>query len=57
MAAVDDVRIAVAKFKNNKSPGQEGIAAELIKFEGDELIIALHKLICITWNIYHMAYL
>jgi hypothetical protein len=44
------VEIAVAKLKKYKSPGSDGIPAELIQ-EGSEILLsAIHKSITSVWN-------
>ena len=42
----DEVRTAIARLKNNKAAGADGLPAELFKTGGDELIGRMHKLIC-----------
>ena len=45
----DEVRTAIARLKNNKAAGADGLPAELFKTGGDELIGSMHKLICKIW--------
>jgi hypothetical protein len=45
-----EVKIAIAKLKNYKSPGSEDIPAELIGAGGEILLSAIHKLINSVWN-------
>lgn len=41
---------SVAKRRNNNAPGPDGIPTELIEYAGNELLIALHKIIWGIWN-------
>jgi hypothetical protein len=45
-----DVEIAIAKFKNYKSLGNDQILAELIQAEGETLLSVIHKLINSIWS-------
>lgn len=47
---LDEVREAVKRQKSNKSPGIDGIAAELLKEGGPQLLATLHQLICSIWE-------
>jgi hypothetical protein len=47
---LSEVTKAIAKLKNNKGAGVDGIPAELIKNGGDELLAKLHELCCKVWN-------
>ncbi|KAL4141659.1 hypothetical protein QTP88_004260 [Uroleucon formosanum] len=41
----DEVRTTINTLKNNKSPGEDDLAAELLKYSGEELISKVGKLI------------
>jgi hypothetical protein len=43
---VEDVKESINRQKIARSPGKDGINAELIKHGGLSLITALHRLIC-----------
>jgi hypothetical protein len=45
-----EVEIAVENLKRNKSPGSDGIPAELIQAGGEILRSKFHKLIKSIWN-------
>jgi hypothetical protein len=45
-----EVKIAIAKLKNYKSPGSDEIRAQLIQAGGEILLSAIHKLINSVWN-------
>jgi hypothetical protein len=45
-----EVKIAIAKFKKNKSSGNDQIPAELIQAGGKILLCAIHKVINSVWN-------
>jgi hypothetical protein len=45
-----EVGIAIAKFKNYKSPGNGKIPAELIQAGGEKLCSEIHQLINSIWN-------
>ena len=46
---MEELRLAIAKTKMNKSPGNDGIPAEIYKFGGEELTRRLHQLIEKCW--------
>ena len=46
----DEVRRAVKRLKNNKSPGNDGIAGEMIKHGGAIVIQEMHKLCDAAWK-------
>jgi hypothetical protein len=45
-----EVKIAIAKLKNYKSPGSDQIPAELIQAGGEIFLSAIHKVINSVWN-------
>jgi hypothetical protein len=45
-----EVEIAIEKLKRYKSPGSDGIPAELIQARGEILRSKIHKLIKLIWN-------
>ena len=44
-----DVKQAISELKNNRSPGIDEVAAELIKNSGNQLIAFFHKLCIAIW--------
>ncbi|XP_049315624.1 uncharacterized protein LOC125779109 [Bactrocera dorsalis] len=46
----EEVRIAIARLKNNKAAGADGLPAELFKHGGEELIRSMHQLLCKIWS-------
>jgi hypothetical protein len=46
----EEVEETIRKMKNNRSPGEDSIVAELIKCGGKELIIKIHELINNIWR-------
>lgn len=48
--SLDEVHDAVKMQKSNKSPGIDGITAELLKEGGQQLLSSLHELICNIWE-------
>ena len=40
----NELEVALHKLYNNKAPGADGIAVEMLKYDGDKLCSALHKL-------------
>ncbi|XP_049316314.1 potassium voltage-gated channel protein Shal isoform X2 [Bactrocera dorsalis] len=46
----EEVRIAIARLKNNKVAGADGLPAELFKHGGEELIRSMHQLLCKIWS-------
>ena len=50
MPTLDEVRKCVGNLKNGKSPGTDGLPAELFKYGGDALNLRLHELLCHVWE-------
>jgi hypothetical protein len=49
MPTREEVEKCIQKTKNIKAPGEESIIAELIKYGGEGIIDAMHKLITMIW--------
>lgn len=47
---VEEVEKAIARLKNNKCSGEDGIPAEVFKHAGRESICVLHTIICQSWE-------
>jgi hypothetical protein len=47
---LEEVKSAISSLKNNKSPGDDSLAAELFKAGGEHLWKAMHELICRVWS-------
>jgi hypothetical protein len=45
-----EVEYHIQKTKNNRAPGEDNIAAQLIKYGGKELLDAMYKLIRTIWE-------
>ena len=50
----DEVRTAIARLKNGKAAGADGLQAELFKAGGDKLVDGMHQLISNVWRGEHM---
>lgn len=48
--SLDEVLRAISKLKNGRSPGSDGITAELLKYSISSSGPALHKLFCLVWK-------
>ena len=46
----EEIERAVHRLKDGKTPGDDGIPAELIKAGGEETIKAIHKLCNMVWE-------
>src|SRR3984885_13144471 len=46
----DEVRGAIQRLKNNKSPGNDGITGEMIKSGGEIVVRELHQIINTAWE-------
>ena len=46
----EEVEKCVHSLKNNKSPGIDGVPAEIFKYEGGSVIRDMHKLIEAIWE-------
>ena len=47
---LEEVRKYVQTLKNNKSPGIDGVPAEIFKYGGDGVVVELHRLIEGIWD-------
>jgi hypothetical protein len=47
---LDEVDKAIARLKNNKCSGEDGITAEIFKYGGDVIRELLHQIICQIWK-------
>lgn len=52
--SINEVKAAINKLKRNKSPGSDGIHAELIKSAGDSFAEHLHELFSRIWTTFTM---
>ena len=50
MPTLDEVRKCMKNLKNGKSPGVDGLPAELFKYGGEALNLRLHELLCHVWQ-------
>ncbi|WP_333764848.1 RNA-directed DNA polymerase, partial [Streptomyces sp. IBSBF 2390] len=48
--SVEEIKAAIRKLKNNKSPGSDGIPAELLKHAGEHFVEHLHLLFQQIWS-------
>ncbi|XP_055843121.1 uncharacterized protein LOC129909960 [Episyrphus balteatus] len=47
---LEEVKAVISKLKSNKAAGADGLAAELFKAAGDDLVRSMHQLICRIWS-------
>ncbi|XP_055855997.1 uncharacterized protein LOC129919171 [Episyrphus balteatus] len=47
---LEEVKAVISKLKSNKVAGADGLAAELFKAAGDDLVRSMHQLICRIWS-------
>lgn len=47
---MNEVREAIKKLANHKSPGSDNLPAELLKGDSEELIVAIYKLLSEIWT-------
>ena len=50
MPDLEEVQIAIARLKNNKATGADGLPAELFKCGGELLEKRMHELLCKIWS-------
>lgn len=48
--SIDETRNAIRRLKNHKSPGTDGIPAELIKYGGEYLENIVHRIVTEVWD-------
>ena len=48
--SVDEVWSSIAKLKNGKSAGMDGIPGDIWKYDGEVLVNRLHTLIANVWE-------
>jgi hypothetical protein len=46
----EEVEQAIRRLKNNKSPGNDAVTGEMIKYAGDAMVNEIHKLCNEAWN-------
>ena len=48
--SLEEIKEYVSTQKNNKSPGVDGVPAEMFKYVVDGVLVELHRLIEGLWN-------
>jgi hypothetical protein len=48
---IDNVRRAIERLKNNRSPGPDSIIAELLKIKQEIIQVTFHKMVCQIWKV------
>lgn len=56
LPTLDEIKSAIRKLKNNKSPGSDALPSELFKHGGPQLHQILHHLITCIWQTRKMPY-
>jgi hypothetical protein len=51
-----EIRYAIRSIRNNTAPGEDTIVAELIKYGGEGVMDAIHKLIKLIWTTENMPW-
>ena len=49
LPSMEEIEECVRSLKNRKSPGGDGLPAEIYKYGGNDLLRKLHELICAIW--------
>ncbi|CAG9839544.1 unnamed protein product [Diabrotica balteata] len=48
--SIDEVKISIEKLRNHRSPGSDGIPAELFKHGGEQLTKVMREIVCRIWS-------
>ena len=46
----EEIEESIKKLKNGRSPGEDNIITEMIKYGGKKQTKKLHELICVIWK-------